>query len=188
MLWLYRSFTGYLKECGRRSDGETFYISLAIPNTEIRSIYRQSILTWFGKKMKTTDRSPFVRALEQGDCQTAENFISAQLLDTISYFDYGENYYHGFLAGLLSRAPGYQISSFPFVSKSACKPKNKDLQALLLLDDTALCLIEGSTQSYPCANSHPHPVSLRKTSATSVRLSSEVPGAALMTRVCRCGR
>ena len=110
-LWNFLYFTGYLKECGRRSDGETLYISLAIPNTEIRSIYRQSILTWFGKKMKATDRSPLMRALEQGDCQTAEDFISAQLLDTISYFDYGENYYHGFLAGLLSGAPGYQIIS-----------------------------------------------------------------------------
>ena len=46
-----------------------------------------------------------------GNCQTAENFISDQLLDTISYFDYGENYYHGFLAGLLSGAPEYQIIS-----------------------------------------------------------------------------
>ena len=110
-VWNFLYFTGYLKECGRRSDGETLYISLAIPNTEIRSIYRQSILTWFGKKMKATDRSPLMRALEQGDCQTAEDFISAQLLDTISYFDYGENYYHGFLAGLLSGAPGYQIIS-----------------------------------------------------------------------------
>lgn len=110
-LWNFLYFTGYLKECGRRSDGETLYISLAIPNTEIRSIYRQSILTWFGKKMKVTDKSPLITALEQGDCTGAENFISAQLLDTISYFDYKESYYHGFLAGLCSGIPGYQTQS-----------------------------------------------------------------------------
>ncbi len=64
-----------------------------------------------GKKMKTTDRSPLIAALEQGDCQMAENFISAQLADTISYFDYKESYYHGFLSGLLTGVPGYQTQS-----------------------------------------------------------------------------
>ncbi len=110
-LWNFLYFTGYLKECGRRSDGETLYIRLAIPNTEIRSIYRQSILTWFGKKMKVTDKSPLIKALEQGDCEAAEDFISAQLMDTISYFDYKESYYHGFLAGLCSGIPGWLAQS-----------------------------------------------------------------------------
>ena len=110
-VWNFLYFTGYLKECGRRSDGETLYIRLAIPNTEIRSIYRQSILTWFGKKMKVTDKSPLIKALEQGDCEAAEDFISAQLMDTISYFDYKESYYHGFLAGLCSGIPGWLAQS-----------------------------------------------------------------------------
>ena len=110
-LWNFLYFTGYLKECGRRYDGETLFVRLAIPNTEIRSIYRQSILAWFDRKMQATDRSPLIRALEEGDCQGAENFISQQLLDTISYFDYAENYYHGFLTGLLAGAPGYQVVS-----------------------------------------------------------------------------
>ena len=61
--------------------------------------------------MKVTDKSPLITALEQGDCTGAENFISAQLLDTISYFDYKESYYHGFLAGLCSGIPGYQTQS-----------------------------------------------------------------------------
>ena len=110
-LWNFLYFTGYLKECGRRFDKETLYISLAVPNAEIRSIYRRSILGWFEKKMKATDKQPLVTALEQGDCRTAEEFISGQLLDTISYYDYAENYYHGFMAGLLAGIPGYQVVS-----------------------------------------------------------------------------
>lgn len=110
-IWNFLYFTGYLKECGRRLDGETLYISLAIPNTEIRSIYRQSILTWFDKKMKVTDKSLLIAALEQGDCQAAEEFISAQLLDTISYFDYKESYYHGFMTALCSGIPGWLVQS-----------------------------------------------------------------------------
>lgn len=84
---------------------------MAIPNTEICSIYRQSILTWFDKKMKETDKGPLIVALEQRDCQVVENFISSQFQDTISYFDYKESYYHCFLTGLLTGVPGYQTVS-----------------------------------------------------------------------------
>lgn len=40
-----------------------------------------------------------------------EEFISTQLMDTISYFDYAENYYHGFLTGLLTGAGNYRVTS-----------------------------------------------------------------------------
>ncbi len=61
--------------------------------------------------MKTTDRGPLITAFEEGDCRAAEEFISAQLVDTISYFDYKESYYHGFLSGLLTGVAGYQTQS-----------------------------------------------------------------------------
>ena len=32
-------------------------------------------------------------------------------MDTISYFDYAENYYHGFMAGLLSGVGNYSVFS-----------------------------------------------------------------------------
>ena len=68
-------------------------------------------MTWFDRKVQVMDRSPLIRALEEGDCQAAEDFISAQLLDTISYFDYAESYYHGFLTGLLKGAGPYEVQS-----------------------------------------------------------------------------
>ena len=110
-LWNFLFFTGYLKAGRQCTDGETLYIELSIPNTEIKTIYRQSIMTWFDKKIEKTDRSPLIKALEQGDCKAAENFISRQLMDTISYFDYAENYYHGFIAGLLSGTDRYIVRS-----------------------------------------------------------------------------
>ena len=61
--------------------------------------------------MKETDRSPLVRALETGDCEAAEDFINRQLADTISYYDYAENFYHGFMAGLLVNIGGYSVKS-----------------------------------------------------------------------------
>ena len=112
-LWNFLFFTGYLKKMSERKDesGESLYLSMAIPNTEIKTIYKNSIAYWFEQRIKQTDRSPLVRALETGDCEAAENFISEQLFHTISYYDYAENFYHGFMAGLLVNIGGYLVRS-----------------------------------------------------------------------------
>ena len=112
-LWNFLFFTGYLKKMSERKDesGESLYLSMAIPNTEIKTIYKNSISYWFEQRMKETDRSPLVRALETGDCEAAEDFINRQLADTISYYDYAENFYHGFMAGLLVNIGGYSVKS-----------------------------------------------------------------------------
>ena len=112
-LWNFLFFTGYLKKISERKDesGETLYLSMAIPNTEIKTIYKNSIAYWFEQRIKQTDRSPLVRALETDDCEAAEDFINSQLADTISYYDYAENFYHGFMAGLLVNIGGYRVKS-----------------------------------------------------------------------------
>ena len=112
-LWNFLFFTGYLKKISERKDesGETLYLSMAIPNTEIKTIYKNSIAYWFEQRIKQTDRSPLVRALETGDCEAAEDFINRQLVDTVSYYDYAENFYHGFMAGLLVNIGGYLVRS-----------------------------------------------------------------------------
>ena len=112
-LWNFLFFTGYLKKISERKDesGETLYLTMAIPNTEIKTIYKNSIAYWFEQRMKETDRSPLKHALETGDCVAAEDFINRQLADTISYYDYAENFYHGFMAGLLVNIGGYRVKS-----------------------------------------------------------------------------
>lgn len=110
-LWNFLYFTGYLKSINETYEEDTRYMELMIPNTEVRSIYKRTILTWFDKKVKSCDRSELIQALENGDHERAERFISEQLLDTISFFDYAENYYHGFLAGLLKGAGAYLVVS-----------------------------------------------------------------------------
>ncbi len=110
-LWNFLFFTGYLKMKSQRIEGETIYLALTIPNKEIRAIYRQSIASWFDRQMEGVDRSPLIKALEESDCAAAADFISTQLMDTISYFDYAESYYHGFLTGLLKNSGRYSILS-----------------------------------------------------------------------------
>lgn len=110
-LWNFLYFTGYLKKSGEKQVQETIYLDLSIPNAEIRSIYRNTILSWFDKKIRKTDMSSLFAAIENGDCETFGGFVSDQLLDTISFFDYAENYYHGFLTGLLKTSQKYSVYS-----------------------------------------------------------------------------
>ena len=110
-LWNFLFFTGYLKKVGERTVDNNLWLEMKIPNIEVATIYENSISYWFEQRMKETDRSPLKHALETGDCEAAENFISEQLFHTISYYDYAENFYHGFMAGLLVNIGGYLVRS-----------------------------------------------------------------------------
>ncbi len=110
-LWNFLFFTGYLKKTGAHREGRTIYLRLAMPNEEIASIYENTILAWFEKKAKTADLSALLQAIENGDCEAFGNFISQQLQESISFFDYGEAYYHGFLLGLLKGTGKYLVTS-----------------------------------------------------------------------------
>ena len=110
-LWNFLFFTGYLKKVGEQKEGNNLKLEMKIPNIEIATIYENSISYWFEQRIKETDRSPLVHALETGECEAAEDFINRQLADTISYYDYAENFYHGFMAGLLVNIGGYRVKS-----------------------------------------------------------------------------
>ena len=110
-LWNFLFFTGYLKKVGEQKDGNNLKLEMKIPNIEIATIYENSISYWFEQRMKQTDRSPLKHALETGDCEAAENFINEQLFQTISYYDYAENFYHGFMLGILTNIGGYRVKS-----------------------------------------------------------------------------
>jgi len=110
-LWNFLYFTGYLTSAGQEMKDEKTYVRMVIPNMEIKSIYKDTVLRWFDKSLAQRDLQPLIKALEDGDCDAMSDIISGELMDTISFFDYGERYYHGFLAGLLRAAGGYQIES-----------------------------------------------------------------------------
>lgn len=110
-LWNFLFFTGYLKKVSERFEGRNIYLIMALPNEEIAYIYQNTILEWFELKLKSTDLSMLYQAVLEGDCETFGNQVSEQLLETISYYDYTENYYHGFLCGLLKGCKGYLVTS-----------------------------------------------------------------------------
>lgn len=110
-LWNFLFFTGYLKKAAERFEEETIYLTLTVPNKEVAGIYRNTILEWFDKRLSTTDLSVLHKAILEGDCETFENEVSDLLLETISFYDYAENYYHGFLCGLLKGCNHYTVTS-----------------------------------------------------------------------------
>ena len=112
-LWNFLFFTGYLKKTDEYFRDDVTYLRLAIPNAEVRTIYRTTILSWFDRKAGRTDLRPLIHAMEIGDCRKIEDIISEKLLETVSFYDYAENYYHGFLTGLLKNSESYTVSSNP---------------------------------------------------------------------------
>lgn len=110
-LWNFLFFTGYLKKVEERLEDVNTYVTLAIPNMEIKYIYQNTILDWFGVQIKQKDLSGIYKALLQKDTQLLEKELSKNLMETISFYDYREDYYHGFLGGLLKMMEGYTIKS-----------------------------------------------------------------------------
>jgi len=110
-LWNFLFFTGYLKAVKKNFRERQLYLSMTIPNEEILYIYENNIREWSRQCIEKQDLSKLTRALENGDCETASDIITEQLLDTISFYDYKEDYYHGFLAGLLKHNGKYLIKS-----------------------------------------------------------------------------
>ena len=110
-LWNFLFFTGYLKKISERLEGETIYVEMAVPNSEVRYIYKNSVLQWFEKRTEKKDLSPLYESFLNGDCERAAEILSENLMETISFYDYQESYYHGFLAGMLKNIGDYIVLS-----------------------------------------------------------------------------
>ncbi len=107
-IWSFLLFTGYLKQIGVR-DNKVY--KLTIPNKEVRQIYETTIKNWFEKQVQSENRDEFFKAVLNKDAEKVNEHLQYWLAETISYYDEIENYYHGFLAGLLSGFKGYVVKS-----------------------------------------------------------------------------
>ena len=107
-IWSLLFMTGYLTLAEKyHPNGET---ELRLPNEEIRCLFASSVDEWFSDTVRKSDRKTLFTAIWNGDADAISEIISQYLFDTISYYDYREDYYHAFLAGLLSGA-GYSVKS-----------------------------------------------------------------------------
>ncbi len=110
-LWNFLFFTGYLtKEREYFKESSTF-LKARIPNTEVGTIYQNTILNWFRQTIKKQDFHDLYRAMEHGDDKQMRDILNGQLTSTISFYDSAENFYHGFLTGILSQSQDYNVKS-----------------------------------------------------------------------------
>ena len=110
-LWNFLFFTGYLKKISEYQEGENIYIEMAIPNREVRYIYKTTVLRWFGEKTDKKELTPLYESILEGDTDRMSRILSENLMETISFYDYQESYYHGFLAGMLKNIGSYIVLS-----------------------------------------------------------------------------
>ena len=112
-LWNFMFFTGYFKKISERMDENTqeSFVELAIPNLEVKYIFRTKVLKWFNEQIKLYDMTKLFNAIVNKNPELFEVELNNLLLDTISFNDAYENFYHGFLAGVLSNMKGYIVKS-----------------------------------------------------------------------------
>lgn len=115
-VWSVLFVTGYLTQQGE-SDGQLR--RLVIPNREIHDIFMSQIRGWMQSKARE-DRerlNTFCEAFKNADRETVQTIFSEYLNETISVRDTAvrkelkENFYHGFLLGLLRFKEDWKVLS-----------------------------------------------------------------------------
>ena len=110
-IWSFLLFTGYLKLLETKQIVRKIHGTMVIPNQEVLSIYENTILDWFKESVKNVSRENLLNAVLSEDVGTLNQIVGTWLEETISFYDEKENYYHGFMAGLLSGFKGYKLKS-----------------------------------------------------------------------------
>ena len=112
-LWSLLYLTGYLTRVRSgelRTSVPEGMMALKIPNAEIQEIFETTVQTWFADSARVWDRRKLFEAVWSGDVETLTKEMNTLLRTTISYHDYGEDFYHAFLAGIFAGA-GSQVES-----------------------------------------------------------------------------
>lgn len=110
-IWSFLLFTGYLKIISCEMFGDETYYDMVIPNVEIKSIYKNTIRSWFIDHINRDSRTDILESVIHADAEKLEDLLCTWLTNTISCFDEQENYYHGFVTGLVSGFSGYMVVS-----------------------------------------------------------------------------
>lgn len=112
-LWSILYLTGYLT---RVKDHEVTKelpqgsYAMKIPNREVREIFETVIKEWFIESTQQIDRKALFASIWNGDAEKATAEVTKLLRRTISYYDYREDFYHAFFAGIFAGA-GYVVES-----------------------------------------------------------------------------
>lgn len=111
-MWNFMFFTGYFRKVDERMDAnDVRWLTMRLPNREVRYIFREKVMTWFQEKIQEKDLTNLYTAFVNKDTATLEDELNQIMFETISSMDENESYYHGLVAGLLSPMKGYRTKS-----------------------------------------------------------------------------
>ena len=105
-LWTILYQTGYLTKASPSEMGSS--LELAIPNKEVRKAYEDSIISWMLERSDTSQAANVIDSLLSHDASGTARLLSKHLLESMSFFDYKEDFYHGLIGSYLKRK-GYQL-------------------------------------------------------------------------------
>ena len=80
---------------------DTIMGKLKIPNMEVGVAFKTIVRRWFEENKARKEVVDFQKAILENDKELAEIILNQLMLKSISYFDNVENFYHGFVLGLL---------------------------------------------------------------------------------------
>ena len=110
-LWNFLYFTGYLTKESEYFNESAIFLKVRIPNIEVKTIYQNTIRNWMKENVRKENFYDLYCAMEDGNGDKMRDILNAQLFQTISFYDSAENFYHGFLTGILSQSENYLVKS-----------------------------------------------------------------------------
>ena len=151
--WTLMLYTGYLTFNPQYISEEEDVCSVHIPNEEIRKCFKSKILNFYKKNTVMKNRTDdLIKGLFTGDAELVENSLSGLLAKYVSIRDFStrapkENYYHGFMNGLLVNGASLiqeQKSNFEsgngyvdLIIKSQKNSESKGIIAIIELKQTS---------------------------------------------------
>ena len=99
-LWSVLLMTGYVSKADKAAGKGK--VKLRIPNAEIANLFKDAVVARFERTLDAGDVDAFITAMWNKDELTASEMLTRILWNSISYFDYGEEYYHGMLNGIFT--------------------------------------------------------------------------------------
>lgn len=106
-LWNILLLIGYLKVTSYNNET----MCLKISNEEVKYIFKNKIIGCFRESVAKKDLTTFFNSLINGDIELLEKEIRNLLVNTISFHDSYENFYYGFMVGILLNMKDYIIKS-----------------------------------------------------------------------------
>jgi len=108
-------FSGYLKCINKELIEKIYYCDLAIPNKEVRYIFKNIVSSWINESFRHDRLEVLLNSLINGDTELFEELFSDFVLEILSFYDVNkkneEAVYHTFLLGILVSLRDYEVIS-----------------------------------------------------------------------------